>query len=165
MPGIAYFYITSENQVIKVPQPKKDGFKPLTTLANEEVIIVEIAYTTSNRKPISTSLVSFRRVTLDVNGSYRTSDEEISEAVNDLDALYFGASKIAESSDPLEIPRARFIPTNEQKNIIIQYIKKEYPGLYQTVAYKIQEYCDAVVYRNEKKRKLIKEAARIRKSR
>lgn len=165
MPGISYFYITSDNQVIKVPQPKENGFKPITTLANEEVIIVEIVYTTSNRKPISTSLVSFKRVTLDVNGSYRSSYEEQSEAVNDLDALNFGASKIAESSDHLEIPRARFIPTNEQKNTIIQYIKKEYPSLYQTVAYKIQEYCTAVVYRNEKKRKLIREEARIRKGR
>lgn len=163
MPGIAYFYITCENQIIKVRQPKEDGFKPISHLANEEVIIVEIAYTTTNRKPVSTSFVSFSRVTLDDNGIYRISEEELRDVVNDLDTLSLGALHIAESNGPLVIPRARFIPTNEQKNIVIQYIKKEYPTLYQTVAYKIQEYCETVFYRNEKKRKLIKEAARLRK--
>ncbi len=165
MSGIAFFYITQENQVLKVRQPNEDGFKPISNLANEEVIIVEIVYSTNNRKPVDTLFANFKRVTLDEKGVYKISEIDLINVANDLNIFSSNALDIAEAEGPLEIPQARFIPTNEQKNAFIQFIKDNYPALYQSVAFRIQEYCDLVSHRNDKKRMIIKEAAKLRRAR
>jgi len=77
MAGTRFLFISKEAQVYKVPIPKDFEYKAIPSLADQDVLEVILHYETRNRKPHKLICVSFQRLSLDNNGQYKLTDDEM----------------------------------------------------------------------------------------
>lgn len=164
MAGIRYLYITEDLKVIKVPIPKGSAFKAVPGHKNQSVLCVELLYETENRVPVTIWRIIFNRIELDENGQYDLTTDEVSKNMRNV-MLFSNQTpeSLSEGDDPLPIPSSMTIPTRAQRKALLEYIKNKMPTLHSEAAYMVQQAVAIAEEQNKRYRKLILDAAKIRK--
>ena len=96
----------------------------------QQVLHVHIVYETEDRKPCSILGVWFDRLSLNELGHYI--ENKYPPAMQNY--LNYSGSTVEELSsreDPLTIPAAPILPTQVEKDCLINYLKSKYPMLWQ----------------------------------
>jgi len=156
-------YITSENKVVKVTQPKNHIFKPIGKLAGQDVLRILLYYKTVNRKPSKLLLVEFNRVKLDSEGGYQLSDSEMDNAMFNFNHFGFTTpQELANRDTPLPIPIEPVIPTSEEKSAIYNYIKEKLPPLSTDAPYIVESTIASLKQSHQRNIELIKQASKLK---
>lgn len=71
MGGIKWLYISKENKIYKVPNPKNGRFKEIKELSEQDVLKVMLYYRTKNRKPDKLVWLNLIELLLIQKGSMR----------------------------------------------------------------------------------------------
>jgi len=165
MPGTRFLFISKEAQIYKVPIPKRFLYKAIPSLADQDVLGVILHYETRNRKPHKLIYVSFQRLSLDNNGQYKlTDDEMIKQTRNFREFAWHSPETLSEIDRPLPIPTAVAIPTQLEKDCLKEYLKEYMPQLVNSGSQVIES---AIVSRNKinlENKRLILNASKLRKN-
>lgn len=156
--GMKYLCVYDGN-VYEIPVYKiKDGKFPKKELAGKTVIMMEMIYETKNRRPYKITRIAFDRVSFDNNGIYDVGKEDTSEVIGvKLEYMY---SKLHKTSEPLPIPIAPVIPSDEEVKIIKDYLRKKYPILYENSSNVIEEWINNAKEQHQKEIRMMKESHR-----
>ena len=117
-----------DGEVSEIPFYKvKNGQFPKPEFANKTGIMMEMVYETRNRKPYKIYRVVFEHVTFDEQGIYnsRTSENQRKFCVK----LKYLFTDLYEPLEPLPIPIAPIIPTDDEITALKDYINRKYPAL------------------------------------
>lgn len=160
--GIKYLCVF-DGKVYEIPVYKiKDGKFPKKELAGQTVIMMEMIYETKNRRPYKIVRIAFDRVSFDENGIYDVRKDAASEVIGvKLEYMY---SKLHKKTEPLPIPIAPVIPTDEEVKIIKQHLQKKYPILYKNSSNAIEEWIREAEEQHKKEIHMMKESHRDRDS-
>ncbi|WP_155592052.1 hypothetical protein [Lysinibacillus cavernae] len=130
MGGIKWLYISKENKVYKVPNPKNGKFKAIKELSEQDVLKVMLYYRTKNRKPAKLVMVEFDRITLDSQGMYEVTDERQRRMLqNAFQFLYNTPQQLAENKSTFELPLAPTVPSTIEKKALYGYLNQNLPNL------------------------------------
>lgn len=156
--GIKYLCVFDGN-VYEIPVYKiKDGKFPKKELAGKTVIMMEMIYETKNRRPYKIVRIAFDRVSFDDEGIYDVRKDSASEVIGvKLEYMY---SKLNKKLDPLPIPIAPVIPTDEEVKIIKAYISKKYPILCKNSSNIIEKWIKEANEQHKKEIDMMKESHR-----
>lgn len=164
MSGIRYLFISSDNQIYKITVPKGNEYKPMPQLADQDVLEVILYYETVSRKPSKLLFVSFDRLHLDNKGRYILTRGEIDNGIRNYILFAFQTPEtISKGDNPLPIPTAVCIPTKSEKECIKNYLKELMPQLHFSGLQMIEREIKSRIDINEKNKKLVLDAAKIRK--
>lgn len=161
MAGIKWLYITTNNKVFNVPQPKDFKFKAIKELSDQEVLRVMLFYHTTDRKPTHLELIEFARITLDTDGAYNGRD--MNKIAKLYDEAFSTPQSLAEQENPFSLPLAPVIPTLEEKNCLYDYLDKKFPLLKKTAPIIAERAISKSKQIHQGKIDKIKEASKIRK--
>lgn len=165
MSGVKWFYISNEGKIFNVPQPKHWVFKPILELANQWVLEVCLYYETKNRKPAHLISISFDRIKLDNKGQYRLTSDETNMKLRDfLEYGFTTAEELSKKTDPWSIPDAPIIPNQNEKDALIQFLKSQYPLLWNGCPQIIEKEIIQKEAIHKKKLELIRRAIKLKKS-
>jgi hypothetical protein len=163
MSGVKWLYISEDAKVYALPNPKQNDFKPVPELANKNVLMISVGYETHNKRPYRLISIQFDRVSLDHSGKFILTDEIVQSKLRNF--LEFG-SETAESlsirEEPLPIPDAPILPNEKEIEALKEYLKINYPALFEYCDYMIAieiERQDVIYHKNLM---ILKEAAKIR---
>lgn len=148
-----FFYVTRNGDIYKLPYPKGREYNPVIELANAEVLVVTLVYSVKNKLPYSFVDISFERIMLDGCGQYIETDEEIfMKTRNYCTYSLVSAEELSSVREPWIIPDAPIIPTDFEKQVILNYLKHNY-----TIMFKRNEMIieDKIVLLNKRHRELI----------
>jgi len=156
--GMKYLCVYDGN-VYEIPVYKiKDGKFPKKELAGKTVIMMEMIYETKNRRPYKIVRIAFDRVSFDEHGIYDVGKDDTSKVIDvKLEYMY---SRYHKSTEPLPIPIAPVIPTDEEVNIIKEHLRKKYPVLYQNSSNVIEEWIQDAQEQHQKEIRMMKESHR-----
>lgn len=127
MSGVKWLYISTENKIYKVPNPKNGKFKEIKELSEQDVLKVMLYYKTKNRRPDKLVMLEFDRITLDSEGVYELTDKRQSKVLQN--AFQFIYNRPQELADPFELPLAPKVPSNNEKIALYEYLNKKFPNL------------------------------------
>lgn len=131
MSGVKFLYLSGE-EVYPIPIPKKFVFKAIPELAKKSVLEINLIYETCNRKPWRLIDIGFDRILLDEIGQYTLTDQEAHNGLyNFLNFGYTTPEELSKREDPSPIPKAIVVPDAKEKEVLIKYIKKKYPLLWE----------------------------------
>lgn len=130
MGGVKWLYISSDEKVFKVPNPKHNRYKAVKELAGQNVMKVMLYYATKDRKPERLLIVQFDRIRLDTEGIYELTDEEMSKVMqNALHFMYATPQQLASNGGPVVLPIAPSVPTAKEKVALYAYLNSKIPSL------------------------------------
>lgn len=165
MGGIKWLYISKENNIYKIPNPKNGRFKEIKELSEQDVLKVMLYYRTKNRKPDKLVMVEFDRITLDSQGVYKVTDERQRRMLqNAFQFIYNTPQQLADSKSPFELPQAPSVPSNIEKKALYEYLDQNFPNLGNDAPAIVENAISSLKKIHEKKINLIKEANKLRKS-
>ena len=165
MGGIKWLYISKENKIYKVPNPKNGRFKEIKELSEQDVLKVMLYYRTKNRKPDKLVMVEFDRITLDSKGVYEVTDERQRRMLqNAFQFLYNTPQELVDTKSPFELPLAPTVPSDIEKKAIYEYLNKNLPNLGNDAPAIVENAISSLKKIHEKRINLIKEANKLRKS-
>lgn len=162
MPGIMYLYIARDYSLHKIPILNGKVYKPVPTLANEEVLFTLLYYETIARKPSKLILANFDRFQLNSNGSYELTIDEIKKRYYNFDNYGFINAELLSEEDCIQIPQATILPTNKEKYALYNYIKEKYPSLWCNFPETLECYIKNCINRDLKLKELVKKASILR---
>ncbi|GAU75433.1 hypothetical protein [Fusibacter sp. 3D3] len=164
MSGTRFLFITKDLQIYKVPMPRNYIYKAIPSLHNQDVLKVILHYETENRKPSKLVLVSFQRLTLDHNGQYELTNDEIREGSrNFIEFAYHTPESLSETDQPLPIPTPVALPTQLEKDCLKAYIKKNMPQLVGAGFYIIEREVESRKKINLEHKNLVLNASKLRR--
>lgn len=140
MIGSRYLFISGEEKIIKISQPKNHKYKSVPQFANQDVLKVILYYENKDRKPSRLVLVEFDRMHLDSNGLYVLTDADRKRRLHNF--FEFGIlSIIGESEDEktVSIPVAPIIPNDKEKKVLYDYLANKLPVLAKDAPYIVEE--------------------------
>ncbi|MFJ8102716.1 hypothetical protein [Lysinibacillus sp. NPDC096212] len=165
MGGIKWLYISEENKIYKVPNPKNGRFKEIKELSEQDVLKVMLYYRTKNRKPDKLVMVEFDRITLDSQGGYEVTDERNRRMLqNAFQFIYNTPQQLADSKSPFELPLAPSVPSNIEKKALYEFLNQNFPNLGNDAPAIVENAISSLKKIHQKKIDLIKEANKLRKS-
>ncbi|WP_458125859.1 hypothetical protein [Paenibacillus sp. Z3-2] len=145
MSGSRWLYLSNDLKVHRVPKPKNSKFKPIKELAGQEVLKVHLYYETFEKKPSKLLLLQFDRVTLDSEGSYELTQEEMDKALYNFNEFGFVTpEELAQRDGPLSLPIAPVLPTIQEKNTLYNYLKENLNPLSHNAPYIMEERISAL---------------------
>jgi len=163
MPGTRFLFITKDLQIFKVPVTRNLNYKAIPSLHNQNVLEVILHYETEHRKPSKLVLVSFQRLTLDSNGQYELSNDEICEnSRNFIEFAFQTPESLIKTNQPLPIPTQVTLPTQLEKDCLKEYIKKHMPQLVRTGFYIIEREIESRKKINLEHKILVLNAAKLK---
>jgi hypothetical protein len=162
MTGIMCLYITGDCEVHKIPIPNGKVYKPIPTLADEEVLFTMLYYETINKKPSKLILANFDRFQLDSNGSYELTIDEIKKRYYNFDNYGFINAELLSKENCLQIPQATILPTANEKNSLYNYIKEKYPSLWSNFTETLECYIQNCIHKDLELKELVKKASILR---
>jgi len=165
MGGIKWLYISEENKIYKVPNPKNGKFKEINELSEQDVLKVMLYYRTKNRKPDKLVMVEFDRITLDSQGGYEVTDGRKRRMLqNAFQFIYNTPQQLADSISPFELPLAPSVPSNIEKKALYEFLNQNFPNLGNDAPAIVENAISSLKKIHQKKIDLIKEANKLRKS-
>lgn len=162
MTGIMCLYITSKCDICKIPIPNGKVYKPIPSLANEEVLFTMLYYETLDRKPSNLIIANFDRFQLDANGGYELTLDEIKKRYYNFDNYGFVDSELLSENNCIQIPQATVLPTENEKEALYNYIKEKYPSLWRNFCERIESYIQNCIHNDLELKKLVKKASLLR---
>lgn len=130
MSGVKWLYISKEDKVFKVPNPKNNKYKAVKELAGQNVLKVMMYYETKDRKPERLLIVEFDRIRLDAKGNYELSEVKMKNVMqNALHFMYATPQQLANSEGPIVLPIAPCIPSSKEKVALYAYLNSKIPSL------------------------------------
>ncbi|MBK3495041.1 hypothetical protein JFL43_09245 [Viridibacillus sp. YIM B01967] len=130
MSGVKWLYISTENKIYKVPNPKNGKFKEIKELSEQDVLKVMLYYKIKNRRPDKLVMLEFDRITLDSEGVYELTDKRQSKVLqNAFQFIYNRSQELANNKSPFELPLAPKVPSNNEKIALYEYLNKKFPNL------------------------------------
>lgn len=163
MSGSRWLYLSNDLKVHKVPKPKNGKFKPVKGLGGQEVLKVHLYYETFEKKPSKLLLLEFDRVTLDSEGSYELTQEEMEKALYNFNEFGFVTpEELAQRDEPLSLPRAPVLPTAEEKKTVYNYLKENIISLSHNAPYIMEERISALKRIHKEHIELIRKAIKLR---
>lgn len=165
MGGIKWLYISKENKIYKIPNPKDGRFKEIKELSEQDVLKVMLYYRTKNRKPDKLVMVEFDRITLDSQGVYEVTDERKKRMLpNAFQFIYNTPQQLTDNKSPFEIPLAPSVPSNIEKKALYEYLNQHFPNLGKDAPTIVENAISSLKKIHQKKVDFIKEANKLRKS-
>ncbi|RRJ66069.1 hypothetical protein EHV15_26500 [Paenibacillus oralis] len=125
--GTMWLFISKDLRVTKITKPINQVYKPIPSLARQEVLKVTMYYETKSRKPFKLQIVNFDRFILDENGGFVITDFERRRALHNF--FEFGMTtpeEKAEDDQPIALPIPPVIPTIKEKEALYSYLKQKY---------------------------------------
>jgi len=162
MTGIKCLYITKDNNIYKIPAPNGNLYKPVPSLADEEVLFTILYYETINRIPSKLISANFDRIQLDNNGGYKLTIDEIKKRYYNFDNYGFSDAEWLSQKDCLPLPQATIIPTPTEKEALHYYIKDKFPSLWVNFTEILECYIQSCIYNDLELRQLVKKASILR---
>ncbi len=162
MSGIMCLYIARDYSIHKIPIPNGKVYKPVPTLANEEILFTLLYYETIARKPSKLILANFDRFQLNSDGGYELTIDEIKKRYYNFDNYSFINAEFLSKEECIRIPQATILPTNAEKYALYSYIKKKYPSLWCNFPETIECYIKNCINRDLKLKGLVKKASILR---
>ncbi|KAF0817735.1 MULTISPECIES: hypothetical protein [unclassified Cytobacillus] len=108
--------------------PKKDYSEiRRPEFAKQDILMMDMACETKNRKPIRILRIVFDTLAFDDNGVYRTQDAILTDEFYVQFSYAMYNSNIDER--PLPLPRAPINPSKDDINVLKMYITKKYPTI------------------------------------
>ncbi|MGE7921335.1 hypothetical protein ACQKM9_20705 [Viridibacillus sp. NPDC093762] len=130
MSGVKWLYISTENKIYKVPNPKNGKFKEIKELSEQDVLKVMLYYKTKNRRPDKLVMLEFDRITLDSEGVYELTDERQSKVLQSaFQYINNRPQELADNKSPFELPLVPKVPSNNEKIALYEYLNKKFPNL------------------------------------
>lgn len=162
MTGIMSLYIAKDCTVHKIPIPNGKVYKPVPTLANEEVLFTLLYYETINRKPSNFILANFDRFQLNGEGGYELTIDEIKKRYYNFDNYGFVNAELLSEDNCIQIPQATILPTNKEKHALYNYIKEKYPSLWRNFPEALECYVKNCISNDLELKELVKKASILR---
>jgi hypothetical protein len=163
MTGIKCLYITKDNQLYKIPTPKGHINKPVSYLANQEVLFVLLYYETFNKIPSKLISANFDRIQLNNIGGYELTMDEMKKRYYNFEHYSFNDAKSLSKKEYIPIPQATVIPTLSEKEILYQYIESKFPLLWCSFSELLENYISRCIYNDLELKHLVKKASILRK--
>lgn len=164
MGGIKWLYISKENKIYKVPNPKNGIFREIKELSEQDVLKVMLYYRTKNRKPDKLVMVEFDRITLDSNGVYEVIDEREKRMLqNAFQFIYNTPQQLADNKSPFELPQEPSVPSNIEKIALYEYLNQNFPNLGNDAPAIVENAISSLKKIHQKKINLIEETNKLRK--
>ncbi|MCD9023455.1 hypothetical protein [Cohnella silvisoli] len=163
MGGTMWLFISKDLKVTKIPKPINQVYKPIPSLARQEVLEVIMYYETKSRKPSELMIVNFNRFRLDENGGYVITDFERRRAFHNF--FEFGMTtpeEKAEEDQPLALPIPPVIPTIKEKETLYSYLKQKYSVLANQTPMVVENMINFSKETHRKHIELVKKAMKIR---
>lgn len=130
MSGSKSLYIAEDGKVYKIPQSKNRVSISNSNLANQSVLEVFLYYETKERKPFRLISIGFDRLQLDNIGQYQFTDEEMKMKMRNFNEFaFYTAEDFSKKPEPWPIPDAAVIPNKIEKDVLVNFLKEEYPLL------------------------------------
>lgn len=127
------FHISNNNEIHKVPKSYYDESKTIIKLSNTTILEVMLIYDVLNRKPEKLVRIEFNRCQIDsfANIVNRNDSNALENFLN-----YSGCTADELSlREQIPIPRAYTFPTDKEKQVLYDFLKKKYPVLWNDCPY------------------------------
>lgn len=164
MTGIKCLYITKDNQVYKIPIPKGTFYKPVSYLANQEVLFVLLYYETFNKVPMELISANFDRIQLNDTGGYELTMDEMKKRCYNFEHYGFNDAESLSQKEYIPIPQATVIPTLSEKEALYHYIKNNFPLLWSNFSETLENYINRCICNDLELKQLVKKASLLRKN-
>lgn len=164
MTGIKCLYITNDKKIYKIPIPTGNLYKPVSTLANQEVLFTLLYYETFNRVPSKLISANFDRIQLNNTGGYELTVEEMKKRYYNFEHYGFNDAELLSKKEYIPIPQATVIPTASEKKVLYNYIKNNFPLLWCNFSQILENYITQCICNDLELRLLVKKASILRKN-
>lgn len=159
MSGVKWLYISKQNKVYKVPNPKGWKFKEIKEISGQDVLQVILYYKTENRKPKKLEIVEFDRITLDTEGGYELTDAKTNRVLNNVfQFIYNTPQELAKRNVPFELPIAPSVPSTKEKLALYEYLNEKFPDLGKDAPLIVERTINSQKKLHQQKINMIKEA-------